>query len=210
MYSKLFRERKEHNAKLKRSYIYRYVNNLFKLNKEDFWRKIKQLGRRSGNVNMEAEELKRKYENVFNETNCEPSETAKAQKTVDDYKSANEAKTFNTKTESAILEGLIAELPNGKSVGIREVSNEMLKYCQSAKLMPFIAEMFDTMINQQIQPEGFNVSVLKPILKSESKPNDDFANTRPVAISDAIQNLFEGVLLWRLNGKQTWKALGKC
>ena len=57
------------------------------------------------------------------------------------------------------------------------------------------------MINNQLQPAGFNVSLLKPILKSDSKPNDDFSNTRLVAISDAIQNLFERVMLWRLNQK---------
>ena len=77
----------------------------------------------------------------------------------------------------------------------------MLKYCPSSKLIPFIAELFDTMINNQLQPAGFNVSLLKPILKSDSKPNDDFSNTRLVAISDAIQNLFERVMLWRLNQK---------
>ena len=53
----------------------------------------------------------------------------------------------------------------------------MLKYCPSSKLIPFIAELFDTMINNQLQPAGLNVSLLKPILKSDSKPNDDFSNT---------------------------------
>jgi len=48
-------------------------------------------------------------------------------------------------------------------------------------------------------PAGFNVSVLKPIIKNDEKPNDDISNTLPVAISDSIQNLFERVLLMELN-----------
>ena len=47
-------------------------------------------------------------------------------------------------------------------------------------------------------PAGFNVSVLKPIIKNDKNPNDDISNTRPVAIS-SIQNLFERVLLMELN-----------
>jgi len=54
------------------------------------------------------------------------------------------------------------------------------------------------MINEQLMPAGFNVSVLKPIIKNDKNPNDDISNTRPVAIS-SIQNLFERVLLMELN-----------
>ncbi len=41
---------------------------------------------------------------------------------------------------------------------------------------------------------------LNEMISSENKPNDDISNTRPVAISDAIQNLYECLLLWEING----------
>ena len=118
LYKKLFRERKEYNAKIKRSFIFRYVNDLLKLNKDDFWRKIKQLGRRSGSVNIDVEELKKKYENVFNESNCDKADLDDKQRKVDEFKNSHKDKKFDTKTDPVILEGLISELSNGKSIGL--------------------------------------------------------------------------------------------
>jgi hypothetical protein len=94
---------------------------------------------------------------------------------------------------------MVNELKKGKSVGLRGLSNEMIKYCPSSKLIPLLARMFNFMINEQIQPDGFNVSILKPIIKNDKKPNDEISNTRPVAISDCLQNLFEKVLLYEVN-----------
>ncbi len=74
----------------------------------------------------------------------------------------------------------------------------MIKYSPSAKPIPLITRLFSFMINEQLMPAGFNVSVLKPIIKNDKNPNDDISNTRPVAIS-SIQNLFERVLLMELN-----------
>lgn len=70
------------------------------------------------------------------------------------------------------------------------ISNEMLKYCPSPKLIPLLAKFFDVMINEQIQPIGFNVSVLKPILKNESKPNDDMSpKLFAIFVDDLIKDL---------------------
>lgn len=74
----------------------------------------------------------------------------------------------------------------------------MIKYCPSPKLASTIAKFFDNIINEQIQPLAFNVSILKPIIKDDNKPSGQISNTRPVAISDVIQNLFERVL------QKTW------
>ena len=98
---------------------------------------------------------------------------------------------------------MLIELPNNKTVGLRGVSNEMLKYCPSSMLASLIAEMFDCIVNEQIQPTAFNVSILKPIIKDEKQPNDQISNTRPVAISDSIQNLFERFILGKLNASHS-------
>ena len=45
------------------------------------------------------------------------------------------------------------------------------------------------MVNEQIQPAAFNVSIFKPIIKDTNKSSEEISNTRPVAISDALQNL---------------------
>lgn len=51
------------------------------------------------------------------------------------------------------------------------------------------------MINYKVQPEVFNLSCIKPIIKDDKKPTDDINNIRPLAVSDCIANLFELVLL---------------
>jgi hypothetical protein len=56
----------------------------------------------------------------------------------------------------------------------------------------------------QVQPISFNISILKPIIKYNDMSTDDINNTRPVAISDSLQNLnLERVILWKINEAHT-------
>ncbi len=98
---------------------------------------------------------------------------------------------------------MLDNLSLGKAVGIRGLSHEMLKYNGSGKLDTAIAILFDCMINYHVTPEVFNVSILKPIINDENKPNDDVKNIRPVAISDALANLYESLLLNRIKKVHT-------
>jgi len=196
---KAFKNVKDFKKKLKSCSLFRYVNNLFHLDRNSFWSQIKRMERKSNNINIDLEKLKTEYEKIFNEPYTSKEDVARKQVEVDAYIKKNQTEKFKNKTESFVIQGLINELKCGKSIGLRGVSNEMLKYCSSAKLVPVIARFYDCIINEQVLPIGFNVSVIKPILKSENKPNNDISNTRPVAISDAIQNLYERLLLWKLN-----------
>jgi len=192
---KEFRNKKRHKQKLKRERLYRFVDNLFHLDREDFWREIRRLERQNQSVNIKIEKLKAEYEKIFNESNCTPEAVKRAQDRVDAFIKANENVKFRYKIDISILTEMVGELKNGKSVGLRGVSNEMIKYCPSSKLIPLLARLYNFMISEQIQPDGFNVSIIKPIIKNDKKPYDDINNTRPVAISDCLQNLFEKILL---------------
>ncbi len=66
------------------------------------------------------------------------------------------------------------------------------------------------MINNAISPFMFNISVIKPIVKNAYKDADDLQNLRPVAISDALSNLYESVVLNEINKhhKEHVKQLG--
>jgi hypothetical protein len=150
-------------------------------------------------VNIKVDQLKLEYEKTFNESNCTEIDVKKAKEKVDSFLKKHSKKIFKYKIDEQILQGMVNELKKGKSVGLRGLSNEMIKYCPSSKLIPLLARVFNFMINEQIQPDGFNVSILKPIIKNDKKPNDEISNTRPVAISDCLQNLFEKVLLYEVN-----------
>ena len=39
--------------------------------------------------------------------------------------------------------------------------------------------------------------------KNENKQSNEISNTRPVTISNAIQNFFEKISLWQVNNKHT-------
>lgn len=197
---RLFRNQKNFNIKLKRDYVCRYLNELYKTDKNEFWRKLQNIERKQAQaVNIKIDTIRREYESIFTNGNCDEQETQHKNNIVNEFKNENVSKVFNTTTPPGIIYGMISELSCGKSVGLRGISHEMLKYCSAPSLHSLITDFYDLIINHQIQPTGFNTSILKPILKDYSKPNDEISNTRPVAISDALQNLFERVLLWRIN-----------
>ncbi|CAF1135174.1 unnamed protein product, partial [Brachionus calyciflorus] len=79
----------------------------------------------------------------------------------------------------------------------------MLKYSGSNYVTKILKTLFEKMVNYQTMPYHFNVSILKPIIKDKKNPNDDISNLRPVAISDACANIFETLILKKLERQHT-------
>jgi len=129
---KAFKNAKDFKKKLKSCSLFRYVNNLFHLDRNSFWSQIKRMERKSSNINIDIEKLKTEYEKIFNEPYTSKEDVARKQAEVDAY-----IKKFKNKTESFVIQKklLSNELKCGKSIGLRGVSSEMLKYCSSAKLI---------------------------------------------------------------------------
>ena len=107
--------------------------------------------------------------------------------------------SFNSKINLNELETILRNLPNGKSVGPSGVSNEMIKYCESAHLTCLFKELFEKMINFSIMPYLFNLSIFKPLVKDPKKSTIDISNLRPIAVSDVYANIFEKILLDEIN-----------
>ena len=53
-----FRKRKIFNQKLKRNRTFRLVDELFKKNKDNFWKKIARMERNGASVNIDIEKIK--------------------------------------------------------------------------------------------------------------------------------------------------------
>lgn len=196
-----FRKRKRFNLKKKRDSQFKMLSNLFKLNKEDFWRKVKSLSKRSQTVNVEIDKIKTEYEKVFNSSNCSSEQIEAKLKEINEFKRIHSSRSFDFKIEECLISETIGDLKNGNATSIRNVTNEMLKYCASQQLVHVLRRLFEIIVNEQVQPLGFNMSILKPIIKCDTKPSDDINNTRPFAISDCIQNFFEKILLSKINDK---------
>lgn len=86
-------------------------------------------------------------------------------------------------------------MKNGKATGFSGVSNEMLKNGWNKITSTVLKQMYEWMINTGSIPKLFNISILKPLIKDESKPSDNLGNLRPLSISDIYTNVFEKLLL---------------
>jgi hypothetical protein len=89
-------------------------------------------------------------------------------------------------------------MKNGKSVGYHGISNEMVKYAVTKKnqrLVNFMTILFNKIIETSKVSDDFNVSIIKPLIKDNTKPSDTKANLRPVATSDVTPNIWEKVTL---------------
>jgi hypothetical protein len=80
-------------------------------------------------------------------------------------------------------------------VGFSGVSGEMLKNGNNNQINKTLAYLMEWMINKATIPKFFNISILKPLIKDQTKPSDSLNNLRPLSISDLFTNIFEKLLL---------------
>ena len=74
------------------------------------------------------------------------------------------------------IEKILKELPNNKSIGFADVSNEMYKYGSSPLLIKILKNFFEKMIRFGKIPLLFNVGIIRPIIKDEKKDPKDKNN----------------------------------
>ena len=66
---KEFRKRKRYNQKIKRNRTFRLLDDLFKSDKNNFWKKIARMERSGVSVNIDIEKVKEAYRNTITESN---------------------------------------------------------------------------------------------------------------------------------------------
>ncbi|CAF0951735.1 unnamed protein product [Brachionus calyciflorus] len=115
---RIFRERKRYNIKLKRDKNFKKIDNLFRLNKTEFWKKIKSMSRDTKEVDIEVDQLEKEYIKLFKEGNkTDKSDAAICKARVDDFVDKFRNMNFDVNLESNELVELIKNLPSGKSSG---------------------------------------------------------------------------------------------
>ncbi len=196
---KQFRIQKRLLIKLKDDRNLQLINKYFSLSKDDFWKKIKQLGYSSNNINIPIETLKAHYEELFNKKhNIKPEVQKDEDKKFKENCEKFKKEYYDFKLEPAHLSSLILDLPNGKACGLSNLTYEHLKHCSSYTFLLYLSKMYEVMIKFSVVPENFNLSVLKPLIKDPKLSSESTDNLRPVAISEVLANLFEKILLWEL------------
>ncbi len=193
---KNFRIQKRFNLKLLRDSNLRSIDEAFKLNRNNFWKKMKSLNRDSQDIEAELDKIKDEFKKIFTVRNQINEKFEKKMSTiVNKFIDETFSNIENMKVEPNLIKQYIADLPTGKSTGTSGISNEMLKASNGDELATVIASMYSLMINFGVTPVNFNTSILKPLIKNKSKPTNDTSNLRPVAISDILSNTLERVLL---------------
>ncbi len=178
---------------------FRNLNNLFKSDKNGFWRCVKNMNQIKNMINIPLEDITRIYRTLFNTSNFPDSER--------DLKDENELNAKineflkNKKEDDYVeispdlIEKVIGDLNNGKAVGFSGVSNEMLKYGICLNIVNTMSYMMEWIINSGNIPKLFNISLLKPLIKDSSKPSDDPNNLRTLSISDVYPGIYEKIML---------------
>ena len=92
------------------------------------------------------------------------------------------------------IEKAISKLKNGKSVGIENIANEILK---TGKLNNILLKLFSKCFETGLIPDQWNMSIINPI----PKPGKDCRipkNTRPISLVSTVYKVFSSVLNNRL------------
>ena len=134
-----FRKQKRINLSLKRSRVARQINDLFKLDKQKFWTKIRKMQNIDTKINIRIDELKNHYEQIFTTRNkIETYGDMCNERFVSEYIRKFRGTKFDFKLEHNKLTDIIKNLTNNKSVGLSDVSYEMLKYANNNKIYEYL------------------------------------------------------------------------
>ena len=121
---KAFKIQKKFNIKLRRDKRLRRLNDLFKQNKNEFWRKVKILDRTKQTINIAISSLKTEYYKLFNDKN--DTNSTDDYNDVDDFITKHMDQNYDYRMDTSIITSIIVGLPSNKSVGFNGISNEMI------------------------------------------------------------------------------------
>ena len=89
-------------------------------------------------------------------------------------------------------------LKNGKSVGIDNVKNEIIKHClQTEKFVEAIEILSSRIIDHSAYPELWKKDIIKPVHKKNSTGKE--TNYRCISLSSCLAKFFNNLILSRLS-----------
>jgi len=176
------------------------IDSYKKSNIKQFWSRIQKRISKHVSVQIEIDKIKEEFEKVFTTKLVESDDISCIEK-VNNF--LNDTTKFSSKHTIAQheIKSIIELLPDEKAIGHRNVSNEMFKHANGDDLSLVLKIMFEIIINCNIVPNRFNISVIKPLVKDGKKSKSDISNVRPISVSDAICTILEKYILSILKNK---------
>lgn len=102
---------------------------------------------------------------------------------------------FLSPTNCEEIKNIITNLKNGKSPGIDQISNELLKKCVDHIIEPLTYIINQCILSGQV-PSYFKTAIIKPIFKNGD--HSKMSNYRPISLVSALAKIFEKIIKARL------------
>jgi endonuclease/exonuclease/phosphatase family metal-dependent hydrolase len=200
-----FKQKQREKIRNDVKYRARKLNKYYKMDRNRFWQEINKIKSKKQNIELTITELKDSFMKLFNEkiytstTNNDEILKWKNDQIETSIRKEIDEKCVSVNKQSIIK--IIETLPNGKSIGFAEISNEMIKYGDSETLGTIIATLFERMIQCGQLSYFFNVGKIQPLIKNAKEKCNDLNNIRPITVSDTLSNIFEKYIIKKLEEK---------
>jgi hypothetical protein len=155
-----------------------------------------------GKINTRAQcetdltETRNEFCNTFNKKLVHSNDLREKEETIK-FLHDTENLVYDEVIEKWEIEMIVNDLENNKSIGIQEVSNEMIKNSPN-KLVDILLVIIQLLINFGCIFENFNVSIIKPIIKDVNKALDSVGNIRPISVSNVFHTIMEKWILSKI------------
>lgn len=144
----------------------------------------------SGDVNI-ADKWRQHYETLLNSSSNVTLKESVLTK-------LSECMSFDKRISvSEVIEG-VKLTKSGKTCGPDSLYAEHFKHANE-KLYILLCLFFNSMLIHNYAPPEFMSTILVPIIKNKKGDLEDINNYRPIALTNVISKIFEGVLLSRLS-----------
>ena len=170
---------------------------LFKCKRSKFWLEITRFKKKKplNSHNLNISKFEEYYSRCFDSKNATRSPVHETiEKEVLFKINENKNKKFKLNLSPLQISTAISQLNKGKAFGYDSVSAEMFMYADAHAFKPILAKFYSAIINHDLIPSNFNVSMVTPIPKSKEMPKSP-TNFRPISVSTTYANIFELLLL---------------
>lgn len=200
------------------------INNNFKHERTQFWKSLKKLQKTQVDVDLPTNDISHEFCKLFNSKLINTKDDSALKEEIDDIIKTNRSKL---ETERVIIDKLevldiIKNLNSNKANGSTGLNNEIIKiacryyendlmtYKTNDLVLDIICYILQFIMDNQVFPKNFNTAEMYALIKNPDKSTSDLANIRPISVSDILTNIFEKIILTRINtaSKPTKKQFG--
>ena len=196
----LFRKKQKQNIERISKSKYKFLNKLFCTNRIEGWKHFKRLTRTTTKTTLTANEIKIEFQKHFCEKLVPDSpQLVNHQRIVDEFLNNYNGYSDEFSIDLIEMNELLKNLPNGRKAGFSGSPYELYKYCMLETVNKMLCQLITSIMRHGIIPYHFNIALVTPLIKDTKKSLDCVKNIRPISVSDSITNIFEAILLKRLN-----------